>query len=140
MTNLKLLDTPQVKAWAFRALKDRTQAIWRANLYTNFINAADETPDPKLYHAVIFSQSLAGQSLSHATLKPDDLIESFTSFLDTYGVKYETGDLRIPDEADWFLNETLFDLLNEIAPPNHYFGAHPGDGSDFGFWEIEDDI
>ena len=32
------------------------------------------------------------------------------------------------------INEDLFNALNECAPPHHYFGAHPGDSSDYGFW------
>jgi len=31
------------------------------------------------------------------------------------------------------------DALNEYAPDGYYFGAIEGDGSDFGFWAIEDE-
>lgn len=37
-----------------------------------------------------------------------------------------------------FMAEELFDVMNEYSPEGHYFGAHPGDGSDYGYWENED--
>lgn len=42
------------------------------------------------------------------------------------------------DDASYVLEE-LFDLLDELSPPDHYFGAHPGDGADFGWWKAEED-
>tara|TARA_R100001244_G_scaffold73905_1_gene59227 strand:- start:108 stop:434 length:327 start_codon:yes stop_codon:yes gene_type:complete len=38
-----------------------------------------------------------------------------------------------------FLLDDLFDLLNDLAPEGYYFGAHPGDGSDFGYWTLEEE-
>ena len=32
----------------------------------------------------------------------------------------------------------MMDALNDHAPDGYYFGAHPGDGSDFGFWACEE--
>ena len=45
-------------------------------------------------------------------------------------------------EADWWnsddaagLLESLFDTLDSYSPEGYYFGAHLGDGSDYGFLE-----
>jgi hypothetical protein len=40
--------------------------------------------------------------------------------------------------SDYDLDD-LFDELNNLCDiDNAYFGAHPGDGSDYGFWMCED--
>jgi hypothetical protein len=41
------------------------------------------------------------------------------------------------EELDVYLNENVFEKMNEIAPENTYFGSHPGNGSSFGFWVID---
>jgi len=91
-----------------------------------------------------------GRSVSSATLREVDLIPAFEEVLDAAGVEYDRpasvdklllGQSLTDDESEevgFYLNEELFDQLNEIAPEGTYFGSHPGDGSDFGFWEDDD--
>lgn len=102
-------------------------------------------------------------TVSHATMRSEDLIPRFIETLDA--LKEEESLSRWPnvdrwtriddtcaaieqrlangesyhasEESSWDI-ESLFDLLEEYAPDGCYFGAHEGDGSDYGFWECED--
>src|ERR1700691_70350 len=90
-------------------------------------------------------------SIISATLRELDLIPEFEAVLDIAGVEYDRpasvdklllGQSLTDQESEevgFYLNETLFDLLNEVAPEGTCFGSHPGDGADFGFWEEEEE-
>ena len=107
-------------------------------------------------------------SISHGTLKTEDLLSEFSSELDWQfrkngnyfslpenreeGRKFhelcgeaqdqyeEDGETLKDEEAANWLVESLSDSLQSFAPPYCYFGAHEGDGSDFGFWPSYDSI
>ena len=99
---------------------------------------------------------LRNQSIIHATYRPQDLIPAFTTAIQEIDTEAHANfwkgyiDLAVDpltaedddpfwnsEQASWLL-EDLFDTLNALAPEGYYFGAHPGDGSDFGFWEVEE--
>lgn len=60
-------------------------------------------------------------------------------FVPAYALEDDQADWWSSEDADHALEE-LSGLLEDVAPVGHYFGAHPGDGADFGFWELEADI
>ena len=89
-------------------------------------------------------------SVSSGTMRPEDLIPAFASALDDLRLSREhrklvteAGKVEVFDgtieaqETAQDILEDLFDALDCYAPPYAYFGAHTGDGSDYGFWLSE---
>lgn len=95
---------------------------------------------------------LENTSVSHATMRGEDLIPAFIAAIRAIDTTIEPQlagkltDIESDMQADGYFEtddsvydlDWLFDKLNDMAPDGFYFGAHPGDGSDFGFWQCED--
>lgn len=85
-------------------------------------------------------------SVSHGTMRKEDLIPSFCSELRSLGhrskeltrieKKQDKKGYYESEDSDYDL-DSLFDMLNNHAMPYFYFGSHVGDGSDFGYWLLE---
>lgn len=85
-------------------------------------------------------------TVSHGTMRSEDLIPEFCSELRYLGHRSkvlteieresEKPGYYESEDSDYDL-ESLFDMLQDHALPYFYFGAHVGDGSDYGFWLIE---
>ena len=104
-------------------------------------------------------------SISSGTMRSEDLLESLASELD-FQISRQPRSFRRASyrklireahqclrrlngegtraqqqEAEEYASEIVNDLmdsLSEFAPPLAYFGSHPGDGADYGFWLSED--
>jgi hypothetical protein len=90
-------------------------------------------------------------SISHGTMRNADLIPKFCGLLenlskDTLHPSHvdmcEAIRESIKTDPDYFETELadydlhdLFEALDLYSEPGYYFGSHPGDGSDFGFWK-----
>lgn len=92
-------------------------------------------------------------SISHGTMRTVDLLDTFACeleylaplehaalILDARQRAQAIGDGREEEEHDRDCLADLFDALDALAPPYCYFGAHAGDGSDYGFWPLMEDI
>lgn len=102
-------------------------------------------------------------SLSHGTMRPEDLIPCFADEIrdllnknaahlcSDEGRTMRDRLVALCDDADAIDLEDepfddngivteLADALSEFAPPYCYFGAHEGDGSDYGFWPCMEQI
>ena len=91
-------------------------------------------------------------SVSRATLRPFDIVHAFLPVIrDTaeyvqilpnfpsYALEDQDSEWWDDSECSYLVNETLFDVLDMYAPDGYYFGCTEGDGSDFGYWKIEEE-
>jgi len=83
-------------------------------------------------------------SISHGTLRTEDLLSAFADELEWLtgpnDLSKEAQEINPESEEASELVNDLIDALQELAPPYCYFGAHEGDGADFGFWFFWDAI
>lgn len=92
-------------------------------------------------------------SISSGTMRPEDLIPTFLwELCQQRPLKREHGKLATViqhcinrDPAYYYDSEdavqdllALFNALDFYSLPYFYFGAHPGDGADYGWWLPED--
>lgn len=83
-------------------------------------------------------------SISSGTMRPEDLIPVFVNELRALRGALPLDICKRVRRAHRFaavddsLVQDLADALNEFAPAYGYFGAHEGDGADYGFWLSRD--
>ena len=97
-------------------------------------------------------------TVSEATMLARDLIPSFMDILALYNKRAydeindslreyarmddwrdvsDDGERWDSQAASYILNDEIWSAMNDIAPTGYYFGAHPGDGADYGYWRVE---
>jgi len=78
-------------------------------------------------------------SISTGTLRPEDLLPAFARELERHAPDHalvtEANNILVWDDggASELIND-IQDALQSYCPPFVTFGAHPGDGADFGYW------
>lgn len=94
-----------------------------------------------------------GSSISTDSLKAEDVVPKLVRFIRMAGDHQTRGDLEVLlgsygyEAAGWdwesddavYLYCDLEDMLDEMAPEGSYFGSHPGDGANMGFWAMGED-
>ncbi len=103
-----------------------------------------------LIHGTMRLQDLIPCFLSELNIEGDRRFatewNSITSFMEKTGAYANAEDDSSDILEDWYDTEAaqevlndLFDALDAMAQEKgFYFGAHPGDGSDYGYWKEEE--
>lgn len=96
-------------------------------------------------------------TVSEGTMRPEDLIPEFERILNVLdhdswtewcgyfptvydACRRDANEIGIIDQSEVYDSlESLYNRLDECSAKGYYFGAHPGNGSDYGWWEDEDE-
>jgi hypothetical protein len=91
-----------------------------------------------MYELTMFLKAECCGMISSGTLNSEDLLSTINLVLeqiDGYGkIEYDKND---PVDMAEALDEA-YNKMNELSPEGYYFGSHPGNGSDIGWFKCED--
>lgn len=92
------------------------------------------------------TEELRNVCVSDGTMRTEDLFPKMYWVLKEYAPEKAKEFAEFANDTSWMggseegaVMDSLFDALNEIAPEGCYFGSQEGDGSCYGFWEIEEE-
>lgn len=121
------------------------------------LKSAKKWINEQLEPASAIKKTASPGTVIHGTMRPEDVIPALCKTLHSLDAKRYDEFLRSNQplnkalcdtecgiKTDWWESEDalyiideLSDILEDYAPEGHYFGSHPGDGSDLGFWPNE---
>lgn len=78
-------------------------------------------------------------TIIHGTMRFCDVAPALIAEIERVGGMVDPTWLDCPDDEQGDVLSEIHDELDSLAPEGYYFGAHPGDGSDLGLWQVEDD-
>lgn len=106
----------------------------------------------------MLNEDMEPGSISHGTMRNQDVLPKLMSQLFKEDPQRARSiwqknpdflealcDEKVGQDNPWwdsedatYMSEELFNVMDEYSPEGHYFGSHPGDGSDYGYWPNED--
>lgn len=88
--------------------------------------------------------SYANVSFSHGTLNPTHLLQKALRYVPVETADVILTELRKEQTEEQIIvlselwHERVYDELSLLAPEGYYFGPTEGDGSDIGWWKVEE--
>jgi hypothetical protein len=76
-------------------------------------------------------------ALEYDGINVDKLVCEFAIYLEADERDALTEAMQ--DAIEWLVWDEIWNLMADNAPDGCYWGAHPGDGADFGYWADEAD-
>jgi hypothetical protein len=112
-----------------------TATMRTVDLVCTFMKFLEEI-DENRHDKIVGSWSIVGYRMDKVPFKN---IKGETMFFHDLEPKDSENHPFWSTKNSTIMLDELFDIMNEYAPDGTCFGAHIGDGADYGFWPIEEE-